>query len=116
MASSLFSRYNSYQRRYALLKANPELYAKRLEEQRRRYRNKTNEQRIKWNASQNEWRKSMRRVAKDIGNCSFCFKEKENPSFKMCSSCRIKTRKYYKKKVKGGIEDDKNITNKDSNI
>jgi len=146
MVSSLFSRHDSYQRRWAKIKADPELYSKKLEYQRGRYHLRTEEQKEIINKKMNDWRRSMRRVAKDLGNCSMCFKENDNPKFKMCSICRIKMRKYYKNKgkdeviisctgkerlgmssagikaaefleaLKGGTEDDKDITNTNSNL
>ena len=35
--------------------------------------------------------KEMRETAISIGNCSSCYKEKENSPFKMCLKCRLKT-------------------------
>jgi len=43
---------------------------------------------------QNEYQKEMKEIAIEIGNCSVCFKEKDNPKFKTCSKCRAYYRAY----------------------
>jgi len=47
---------------------------------------------------QNEYRKEMREIAIELGNCSKCFQEKDNPKFKTCSKCRAYFRARYIKK------------------
>jgi len=39
--------------------------------------------------------KEMREIAIELGNCSSCFKEKDNPKYKRCFKCRKKFRDYY---------------------
>ena len=46
---------------------------------------------------QNEYWKEMWEVAIDIGNCSHCFKERDDLRYKMCSKCRKNTRDRYVK-------------------
>lgn len=58
-----------------------------------------------------EYTKQMRGIAKDIGNCSQCFKERDNPKFKRCSKCRDYARNYYNNK-KITLKTDIKITKK----
>lgn len=46
----------------------------------------------------NKYKKEMREVAKDLGNCSQCFNEKENDQFKRCLNCRIRRRDWEQKR------------------
>jgi hypothetical protein len=125
MASSLFSRHDASKRRWNKIKSDPELYEKQLAYQRKKYSTYNEEQKLNIKEKQKVWRLSMRKIAKDIGNCSMCFKEKDSSKFKICSKCRERMRgyqnKYYlkkKKEMKGGIQNqyDKDITNTNSNL
>ena len=44
----------------------------------------------------NNYRKEMRKAAKDLGNCVVCFKEKDKSKYLICSKCRKKISKYRK--------------------
>jgi len=48
--------------------------------------------------SPNERRKQLREIAKEIGRCPHCLKDKDNPLFKLCSKCRKYMRDYNKKR------------------
>jgi hypothetical protein len=94
---SIFSRRERYER----MKNNKEkydLFKKKGKESRKRHYLKLKKEypeRLKnINIYQNKRIKELRVVAKEIGNCSRCFKEKDNPKWKMCSLCRGICRKY----------------------
>lgn len=46
------------------------------------------EHRKELNKKHKEYVREMRMIAREIGNCSHCFKPKDNPNFKTCSRCR----------------------------
>lgn len=59
--------------------------------------NQTRRKRMKlysdiYNERQNIYKKQMRDIAKEIGMCSVCFKNKPSTGFKTCDKCR----NYYK--------------------
>jgi recombinational DNA repair protein RecR len=45
----------------------------------------------------NDYKNELRKIAGEIGNCTHCFNEKDNPKFKTCSKCRQYFRNYCKK-------------------
>jgi hypothetical protein len=90
MARGVMGIYESGKRKWAKIKSNPELYEKSLKRA-KKYRQKNKE---KASARTNNWRKEMREVAMSIGNCTRCFKEKDNPKLKTCSKCREYNRNY----------------------
>lgn len=47
-----------------------------------------------------EYRREMREIARDMGTCTNCFKEKDNPKFLQCSQCRVINRRRYKRYIK----------------
>ena len=45
-------------------------------------------------ASQKQYIREMREVAREIGNCPRCFQERDNPKYKICSRCRLYQRQW----------------------
>lgn len=84
---------NNQERRWKKIKSDPEKYNELLRKKRisRRLHPRNS-------VLLNEYRKQLREVAKDIGNCPQCFRPKEKDKYKMCAKCREYSRKYYKKK------------------
>lgn len=55
----------------------------------------------KYREGKNERRKELRIIAIELGRCSACFKEKDNPKRKICRKCReTNINWYYKKRLK----------------
>lgn len=42
------------------------------------------------------YRTEMKVIANELDKCTYCFKEKTNPKFKLCFACRKLQVKYYK--------------------
>ena len=82
------SKYDQGKRMWEKIKKNPFLLEKRREAQRRWVKKHRGEIRER----SNEYRKEMRKISEELGNCTNCHKEKDNPLFKMCSRCRQKNR------------------------
>jgi len=94
MGQGLFSQYENRKRRRAKL-SNEE---KKINSKKQMESIKNNPVRLKRARDrQNEWCKSMKSIAIEIGNCSNCFQENDNPKFKTCSKCRKYYREYKKK-------------------
>ena len=55
------------------------------------------EHRQRCNKRMKQYHNEMRIIAREIGNCTACFKEKDNPKFLMCSKCRKYFKEYHKK-------------------
>lgn len=90
MSQSMMSRHNSHKRRWGKIKSNPEL----LEKHRAYNRNRKAhilESSKQWHRN---YRKEMRETARDLGNCTYCYKEKSKNEFKMCANCREKHQGY----------------------
>jgi hypothetical protein len=68
------------------------LTKKGIEEKKKKYRKK-----------RNKYTQELRDTAKEIGTCSKCFKEKENPKWKWCKKCREYYRIYRYKRKNGNI-------------
>lgn len=79
------------QRKFEKIKSNPEKYKAYLE-YRRAYSKR------KGRIFDKDYPKELRKIAIELGNCSHCFKPKENPNYKMCDKCREWQREYYHKK------------------
>jgi hypothetical protein len=45
--------------------------------------------------------KQMKAIAKEIGNCTYCYKERDNPKYNLCSKCRMNNRIYQTKWKEG---------------
>jgi recombinational DNA repair protein RecR len=96
MAKGLWSRYNHRQREKEMLKNNPELREK-LRKERRLYCLKNKKKLKKYHKIyQKTYKKEMQAIAKELGNCLSCYKEKDNPKLSTCSICRLKAREYQK--------------------
>lgn len=54
----------------------------------------------------NNYKKSLREIAIELGNCSSCFKPKENVKYRMCGKCRE-----YFRKATSGVRKNKKLTN-----
>jgi len=90
------SRHESQKRKWLKIKNNPELY-KKLRESQRRYNKKY---KILINIRQNKYKKEMVETAREIGTCTKCFKERDNPKWNTCSRCRMYYREYSHRKEK----------------
>lgn len=97
MSRSLFSRYNNRQKKYKELKQNPEEYNKFKEYQKQKRRNFVKKNREEHNRKSRKYKQEMRDTAREIGNCTKCFKPKEKDKYKLCLKCREYSREYYKK-------------------
>lgn len=86
------------QKKWEAIKADPEKLEKWRVSRKEYYLRKKAERRGINNKYRREWAKSMREVAKDIGNCSCCFKQKDDDRYKMCIKCRKINRDLYKKR------------------
>ena len=42
-------------------------------------------------------KKELRELSKELGNCTKCFKPKNNPKYKYCLKCRILSRENHRK-------------------
>jgi len=45
----------------------------------------------------NAYGKQMRKIAKELGNCSSCFGGKESPEYENCLNCRRRSRRIYRR-------------------
>ncbi len=43
------------------------------------------------------YKTEMRNIARDLGNCTVCFKEKEDSEYLICAKCRKKMVSYHNK-------------------
>jgi len=85
------------EKRWARIKSNPEKYKAHLERQRMYMRAHPR------TGKQKEYKREMKKVALDVGNCPQCFQPKEDLTYKICAKCRKYHRDYYnahKKKKK----------------
>ena len=106
MVHSLFSRHN----RYLRLKEDPEYVKKHTEQtlaavKKRRLNPEFRERQA---AYQRRYKKEMKEIAIELGRCYCCYKDKDNPKYKMCSKCRLKCQRHAKKK-KLASEESKNV-------
>lgn len=93
MGSSQRSRERTNKKKWEKIKNNPELHKKhneRIKEYRKKNRDKINKR------TKERWRE-MKELAIELGSCSICFKEKENPKYKTCLNCRKYHREYFRK-------------------
>lgn len=86
MASGLWSRYYRHQRRKEDRKRNPHKYLPRKKSSPSYYQR--NKEKIRLYYAE------MRAIALEIGNCSACFRSKEDPTKRTCERCRDYQKKY----------------------
>ena len=94
----MWSRINHDLRARENLKKDPEKY--------KRYLISRNKSSKKWwqknKDKMMEYQKDMRQIDREIGNCTQCHKERDNPKYRLCSKCRVyhrmKLAEYKKKK------------------
>jgi len=93
----MFSVINRGERIRKELKKNPEKTKEYLKKAREHYYKNRDEICERYRT----YGKEMREIAKELGKCSMCFKEKDNPKYKTCSLCREKMKiYYYNKRIK----------------
>ena len=84
----------NHERRWAKIKADPEKYRALLD-----YQNERRKTHPRNPESLNQYKKELREVARDIGNCPQCFHTKDkDEKHALCAKCREYSRNYYKKK------------------
>lgn len=95
MASGMWSRINHDLKYRENLKKDPEKY--------KRFKISGNKSSKKWlqknKDRMREYQRDMRQIDREIGHCSQCHKERDNPKYQLCSKCRIYRRmRNWKKK------------------
>lgn len=89
--------------RLSTLKQSQKYYQKHKEEYNEASRKRYKKNKYKPNVKISKYRREMREVAKELGNCSICFKPKDNPKYSCCLKCRMYQKEYYhKNKNKNG--------------
>lgn len=81
------------EKKWNRIKSDPEKHKRQKEYQRKWYKKHppTKEKLEKAKKYLNE----MRKLAKELGNCSSCFKSKEDPEFLTCRKCRYQAQDSY---------------------
>lgn len=96
------SRQDNYKRRYEKIKNDPELYRQYRERNNLNARKRYLKNREKIKAQKIKYYREMRSIAREMGNCIYCFKENDDPKYSGCSKCRernrMNTKKYNNKK------------------
>ena len=88
---------------YEEAKTNPELL-ERMRASGRRHYHKNKKTIAEYSR---DYTKSMREIAKELGRCMVCYKDKDNPKFAGCSKCRAYHRENYARKKKGTLNETK---------
>ena len=95
MVTGNLSRYNSHQKRWNKIKNDPILLAEfklKHKEYRKNARLK-NLEAIQTKARL--YHSEMAQIAKELGNCSSCYKEKAGDGYLTCKNCRDTQKRYY---------------------
>jgi signal recognition particle subunit SEC65 len=96
MGRGLFSGQEFRKKKWEKIKNDPELHNKILNDAKKSNKKYRELHREEHNLKQKE----LREIAIELGNCSSCYQEKDNPKYKTCSKCR-KYQRDYKLKIKG---------------